>query len=104
MILFQDEQVFIQINSQVESFLYSQGFSKVTLQPEFPAPDSPGMEECHLKCVTEECLPLTCCTSDITSPSRSNSHEAEETEDGVIYLSEISEPGQKERLRRKQSD
>jgi len=106
-ITYQDEQVFTQINSEVESFFYSQGFSKVTLQPEFPT--SPQLDDCNLKCVQEECAPLTCCNTDLLSPSsrsQSNSGSGEEVSEGVIFLSEMSdnEKHKERRLRRKQTD
>ena len=92
----------------MESFFYSQGFSKVTLQPEFPT--SPQLtDDCNLKCVQEECAPLTCCNTDLLSPSsrsQSNSGSGEEVSEGVIFLSEMSdnEKHKERRLRRKQTD
>ena len=43
----QDVEVYNKISGEVETFLYSQGFSHVTIQPEFPSPDR---EDCNLKC------------------------------------------------------
>ena len=49
----QNKDVYNAISGQVETFLYAQGFSKVTLQPEFPSSpheDRQEMEVCNLKC------------------------------------------------------
>ena len=43
----QDVEVYNKISGEVETFLYSQGFSQVTIQPEFPSPDR---ENSNLKC------------------------------------------------------
>ena len=45
--------MYTEINSQVEAFFYSQGFAKVTIQPEFPQTPNPSLEDitsCTLKC------------------------------------------------------
>ena len=45
--------MYTEINSQVEAFFYSQGFAKVTIQPEFPQTPNPSIEDiasCTLKC------------------------------------------------------
>jgi len=63
-IMYQDKSVYTDINRQVETFLYSQGFSKVTIQPEFPHSPNPSVEDitsCALKCKHAECAELTCC-------------------------------------------
>ena len=52
-VVYQDKSVYQEINKQVESFFYSQGFSQVTIQPEFPVSINPSLEdisECTLKC------------------------------------------------------
>ena len=81
----------------MESFLYSQGFSKVTLQPEFPSNSSEDIEEvevCNLKCKHEECAPITCCNeSDVKLPTVEESG-------GIYYLSERKRSnGETERLK-----
>ena len=84
--MFQDKEVYTRISAQVEAFLYSQGFSKVTLQPEFPSSSAEDIEEvaegCNLKCKHEECAEITCC----------NLEEEElptvEESGGILYLSE----------------
>ena len=51
---FQNKSVYIEINSQVEAFFRSQGFSMITIQPEFPPPLNSSLQElptdCALKC------------------------------------------------------
>ena len=45
--------MYTEINSQVEAFFNSQGFAKVTIQPEFPQTPNPSLEDitsCTLKC------------------------------------------------------
>ena len=45
--------MYTEINSQVEAFFNSQGFAKVTIQPEFPQTPHPSLEDiasCTLKC------------------------------------------------------
>ena len=76
-LVLQDKDVYNKISGQVESFLYSQGFSKGTLQPEFPASNSQEVEVfevCNLKCPREECVPLSCCEVEVTSPHATHSH------------------------------
>jgi len=75
-ITYQDKDVYNRISGQVENFLYSQGFSKVTIQPEFPS-ELAELDLCNLKCRHDECLELTCCTSEpeesgetVSSPER----------------------------------
>ena len=80
----------------MEAFLYSQGFSKVTLQPEFPsksgsAEDIQEVEVCNLKCKHDECAEITCCTED--DEPLPNLEES----GGIIYLSE--RPSVTERVR-----
>jgi len=61
-IMYQDKSVYTEINSQVEAFFYSQGFAKVTIQPEFPQTPNPSIEDiasCTLKCKHKECETLT---------------------------------------------
>ena len=56
-IMYQAKTVYTDINRQVETFLYSQGFSKVTIQPEFPHSPNPSVEDitsCALKCKVSE--------------------------------------------------
>ena len=75
--------MYSEINSQVEAFFHSQGFAKVTIQPEFPQTPNPSLEDiasCTLKCKVsilslwdliglvilqffqhKECETLTCC-------------------------------------------
>ena len=81
------------ISEQVETFLYSQGFSKVTLQPEFPSSseDIEEVEGCNLKCKHEECAEITCCNEeDEPLPTVEESG-------GIFYLSE--RPSVTERVR-----
>ena len=52
-IMYQDKMVYMDIHKQVEHFLKSQGFSIITIQPEFPSSSYPTDEEistCTLKC------------------------------------------------------
>ena len=52
-IVYQDQGVYCAINTQVEAFIRSQGFAKVTIQPEFPQSLNPSQEDirnCNLKC------------------------------------------------------
>ena len=52
-IIYQDEEVYQNINSQVVSFLTRQGFSIVTIQPEFPSSplyDQEELSQCALPC------------------------------------------------------
>jgi len=63
-ILYQDKSVYKEIQSQVEIFFRSQGFSQVTIQPEFPATPNPSLEDmsnCTLKCKDVDCAEKTCC-------------------------------------------
>eukprot|EP00092_Neocalanus_flemingeri_P090158 GFUD01114168.1.p1 GENE.GFUD01114168.1~~GFUD01114168.1.p1 ORF type:complete len:367 (-),score=88.31 GFUD01114168.1:241-1341(-) len=63
-IMYQNEQVYTEIHGQVETFFNSQGFSQVTIQPEFPPSGDPSEEDistCTLKCKSEECGERTCC-------------------------------------------
>jgi len=72
-ILYKDEEVFTEIHGQVETFFSSQGFSQVTIQPEFPPPPQEPhgilniqkeLETCTLKCKSEECEEMTCCKTE----------------------------------------
>ena len=84
--IFQDKDVYTKISGQVESFLYSQGFSKVTLQPEFPSSSAEDIEEvegCNLKCKHDECAEITCCN---------------EESGGIFYLSERPSVTERTRL------
>jgi len=68
-ILYKDEQVFTDIHGQVEIFFSSQGFSQVTIQPEFPPPPNDILADipsCTLKCKREECEERTCCITEET--------------------------------------
>jgi cation diffusion facilitator family transporter len=92
-ITYQDKEVYTKISGQVEAFLYSQGFSKVTLQPEFPSSseDIEEVEGCNLKCKHEECAEITCCNEeDEPLPTVEESG-------GIFYLSE--RPSVTERVR-----
>ena len=79
-IIYQDQQVYQNINSQVLTFLSGQGFTIVTIQPEFPSSpeyDPEELSQCALSCKVrwsflsnkyfsfifqhEECSELTCC-------------------------------------------
>jgi len=66
-VVYQDKSVYQEINKQVESFFYSQGFSQVTIQPEFPVSINPSLEdisECTLKCKGDVCVPKSCCNEE----------------------------------------
>jgi len=74
-IVYRNEDTFTDIHGQVEKFFSSQGFSQVTIQPEFPiSPLGPQdiydiqkeLETCTLKCKSEECEEMTCCKSEDT--------------------------------------
>ena len=78
----------------MESFLYSQGFSIVTLQPEFPSSSAEDIEEvevCNLKCKHDECAEIVCCNED--DEPLPNVEES----GGILYLSE--RPSVTERVR-----
>jgi len=69
-IVYQDQGVYCAINTQVEAFIRSQGFAKVTIQPEFPQSLNPSQEDiqnCNLKCKDDDCAPMHCCTEDALS-------------------------------------
>jgi len=59
------------IHDQVEQFFLSQGFSQITIQPEFaPATESEeelavvGLtDDCNLRCKDDRCVDRTCCNS-----------------------------------------
>ena len=93
--MLQDKDVYTRISGQVEAFLYSQGFSKVTLQPEFPSSSAEDIEEvegCNLKCKHEECAEITCCNEeDEPLPNVEESG-------GILYLSERPSVSEKVRL------
>merc|ERR1712013_146827 len=69
-IVYKDEDIFTEIHGQVETFFSSQGFSQVTIQPEFPpTPKEPDeiqedLQSCTLKCKSEECEEMTCCKTE----------------------------------------
>merc|ERR1719244_83852 len=69
-ILYKDEVVFTEIHGQVETFFSSQGFSQVTIQPEFPPPPhepddiQEDLNSCTLKCKSDECEEMTCCKTE----------------------------------------
>jgi len=70
-IMYQNKEVYTQISSQVKMFFSSQGFSQVTLQPEFPPSHDPSQEDiscCTLKCQSEMCGERTCCNDQKTEP------------------------------------
>jgi len=64
-IMYQNKSVYIEINSQVEAFFRSQGFSMITIQPEFPPPLNSSLQElptdCALKCKDDNCIEKVCC-------------------------------------------
>jgi len=67
-IMYKDEVVYTEIHGQVEAFFNSQGFSQVTIQPEFPISHNPSQEDlamCTLKCKSEACEERTCCKSEV---------------------------------------
>ena len=85
-IMYQNEQVYSEIHCQVETFFNSQGFSQLTIQPEFPPSSNPSKEDissCTLKCKveltvslhslhflfpqSEECGERTCCKDEVTA-------------------------------------
>ena len=58
-IMYQDKMVYMDINKQVENFLKSQGFSIVTIQPEFPTSSFPSEKElstCNFKCKVRQVI------------------------------------------------
>ena len=60
-IMYQDKMVYMDINKQVENFLKSQGFSIVTIQPEFPTSSYPSDKElstCNFKCKVRQVIIL----------------------------------------------
>jgi len=64
-VMYKDKEVFTEIHGQVEAFFNSQGFSQITIQPEFPASPNASKEDissCALKCKSEECDERSCCT------------------------------------------
>jgi len=70
-IMYQNEQVYSEIHGQVETFFNSQGFSQVTIQPEFPPSSNPSKEDiatCRLRCKSEECGERTCCKECLNCP------------------------------------
>jgi len=68
-IMYKNEQVYTEIHGQVETFFNSQGFSQITIQPEFPPSPNPSQEDistCTLKCKSNECGERTCCKDEET--------------------------------------
>lgn len=68
-IMYKNEQVYTEIHGQVETFFNSQGFSQITIQPEFPPSPNPSQEDistCTLKCKSKECGERTCCKDEET--------------------------------------
>jgi len=70
-VTYQNRKVYKEIHTQVSSFFNSQGFSMITLQPEFPKignltrQDSPA---CTLACKGSHCTQKSCCNGDIGHP------------------------------------
>lgn len=62
-ITYKDQEVYWKTQPQVETFFRSQGFSQVTVQPEFPSMCSAEDSGCTLVCKGGECRERTCCAT-----------------------------------------
>jgi len=84
-ITYQNRHVFSEIHTQVETFFSSQGFSKITIQPEFPHCDNLTREDslkCTLTCPHEEdCNEKSCCIEDQKHSEEGHSHSHSEHSD-----------------------
>jgi len=66
-ITYQNREVYREIHSQVTHFFTSQGFSKLTIQPEFPQEENLTRQDsptCTLACKGSHCTQMSCCNGD----------------------------------------
>jgi len=83
-ITYQNRKVYTEIHTQVETFFNSQGFSKITIQPEFPEWESVTRQDslkCNVPCPWqhgENCTEKSCCNEKKNRKNKEEEHSEEE--------------------------
>jgi len=85
-ITYQNRNVYTEIHTQVETFFNSQGFSKITIQPEFPQSENLTRQDsprCTLTCPHEaNCTEKSCCNEEQNHPEEECCQHSEEEHSG----------------------
>lgn len=71
-VTYKNKEVYREIHTQVSNFFTSQGFSMLTLQPEFPQEENLTRQDsptCTLACKGSKCTEMACCNGDTGNPN-----------------------------------
>lgn len=94
-ITYQNRNVYTEIHTQVETFFNSQGFSKITIQPEFPESENLTRQDsprCTLTCPHgANCTEKSCCNEEQNHPEEEccQHSEGEHSESAEVNLFRI---------------
>lgn len=86
--VYASKQKYIEIHQSVEEFFQKQGFSQVTIQPEFVLQEHPSeldLLTCNLKCKEIECKEKQCCEHSKNALRSSSTIESEDEDKNVSF-------------------
>merc|ERR1711962_391905 len=77
-VTYKNKDVYREIHSQVSEFFTSQGFSMLTLQPEFPQEENLTRKDtppCRLACKGSTCTEMSCCNGNTAHQEEESQHK-----------------------------